>query len=433
MIRFSSAVSKVAGVPRSKDYPKLNKIADSMAGFTRIDLENGIKRFRNRTEVMEVARHLDKKNITAAVNTIEWDRLPKDLAPVKDSITEGVVRGAKESIKSFPMVIRPQIAFDQTNPRIKDFLDTHIGTLIREIGDEARIGIRAMVTEAFDNGVGPLDLARQIRGTVGLTEHQALAVERYRVKLLAQGVKPDRAERQMLTYANKLTTYRANNIARTESIRAVNFGQLEVWNQAAEDGIIDTKEVRKVWVIDPVTVCEICEAIQDANPDGVKLGEVFQSPLGEENPDAPPAHPSCFPAGSPVITREGELPIEQVVSGMEVLTHKGKWKRISHTIERRWTGELVGIEVGSKVIEATPEHPFLVGEDWVQACKLEAGQSLMQLVEQSQCLESVMITGIVSRLTSQMVYNLEVLEDHSYICHGVATHNCNCGMTLEGL
>lgn len=45
--------------------------------------------------------------------------------------------------------------------------------------------------------------------------------------------------------------------------------------------------------------------------------------------------PTCFPAGTLVTTRAGQVPIERVLVGSEVLTHEGRWRRV---LDSRRTG-----------------------------------------------------------------------------------------------
>lgn len=74
---------------------------------------------------------------------------------------------------------------------------------------------------------------------------------------------------------------------------------------------------------------------------------------------------SCFPDGAPVKTRAGRVPIEDVLVGEEVLTHKNRWRRVKtkKRVEADW--ELVGLNIRGlpqiePFVEATPLHEFWV-------------------------------------------------------------------------
>lgn len=65
----------------------------------------------------------------------------------------------------------------------------------------------------------------------------------------------------------------------------------------------------------------------------------------------------CFGAGTPVLTKRGAIPIEEVTEGDQVWTHKNRWRRVTTTMSR--TSETV--QVGP--IVTTPDHPFYSREN----------------------------------------------------------------------
>jgi len=65
----------------------------------------------------------------------------------------------------------------------------------------------------------------------------------------------------------------------------------------------------------------------------------------------------CFPAGAPVLTARGYLPIEDVRIGDQVLTHMNRWRRVTATMSREH--EIVEFAPG---MYATPDHPFWTRE-----------------------------------------------------------------------
>lgn len=78
--------------------------------------------------------------------------------------------------------------------------------------------------------------------------------------------------------------------------------------------------------------------------------------------------PDCFPAGTPVLTDRGSMPIEAVKVGDRVLTHRGRWRAVTNTMRTtKRTLKLRG--QGHPGLEVSAEHPFLAdnGESWVAA------------------------------------------------------------------
>ena len=71
----------------------------------------------------------------------------------------------------------------------------------------------------------------------------------------------------------------------------------------------------------------------------------------------------CFTAGARVRTRHGEKPIEQVAVGDEVLTHTGRYRKVYHTMQRPYHGDIYNIRFfgdSDRELKVTAEHPLLV-------------------------------------------------------------------------
>jgi hypothetical protein len=145
--------------------------------------------------------------------------------------------------------------------------------------------------QGFTQGIDVPTMARRIRQSVGLTDRYAVAVENFRQGQTRAGVAPGVVERRVEAYTQRLIRARATSIARTETIAAANAGQQAVWADARQAGLV-SPDARQVWIITPDDrLCEICEAIPDQNPDGVPIGQPFQTDEGLVS--GPPAHPGC--------------------------------------------------------------------------------------------------------------------------------------------
>lgn len=69
--------------------------------------------------------------------------------------------------------------------------------------------------------------------------------------------------------------------------------------------------------------------------------------------------PDCFPAGTLILTYEGYRPIEEVGVGELVLTHKGRWRQVTATMES--VKDTVLLEGrGHPSLEISTEHPVYV-------------------------------------------------------------------------
>ncbi len=71
----------------------------------------------------------------------------------------------------------------------------------------------------------------------------------------------------------------------------------------------------------------------------------------------------CCAPGTTITTRAGPKLIEHIVIGDEVLTHRGRWRRVTDTMQRDYDGDMVtlrahGLAGNGPVV--TPNHPVLV-------------------------------------------------------------------------
>ena len=64
----------------------------------------------------------------------------------------------------------------------------------------------------------------------------------------------------------------------------------------------------------------------------------------------------CFPAGTPVLTDRGLVPIETVCPGDQVLTHKGRWRKVTKTMNRQ------ADVLSNGWLTTTANHPFYTRE-----------------------------------------------------------------------
>lgn len=96
---------------------------------------------------------------------------------------------------------------------------------------------------------------------------------------------------------------------------------------------------------------------------------------------------TCFPAGTMVTTQTGNVPIEKIAEGDFVLTHTGKYRRVTETMRRVYSGKMIEITAGNKRVVCTPEHPLLIQRqgqlDWVEARNVRLTDSVICQVEGS--------------------------------------------------
>jgi hypothetical protein len=135
----------------------------------------------------------------------------------------------------------------------------------------------------------------------------------------------------------------------------------------------------------------------------------------------------CFVAGTPVLTANGIVAIEDIKPGDLVCsedraTGEKGLKRVLRTFANT-ASELVHVCAGGQTISGTPGHPFYVtGKGWTSAGQLCAGDELVLQSGGAAVVESVRHERLDAPVA---VYNFEVEGWHTYYVGdgGVLVHN----------
>jgi hypothetical protein len=215
------------------------------------------------------------------------------------------------------------VRFNSLDPNAVAYLQANEMKLIREVTDETRAAIRALVETGYTAGVNPNEFAIQIRQVIGLTKWQSQRVANFRKALeavhlpdnqnnpLTRQLRDRRHDPTLLKarktgsplsdaqiddmvekYQKRWLAYRSRTIARTESIRTANAAAQESWRQLGAKGIFAPGAMRRFWLVAlDDRVCPECLAIPGMNPNGVGLEEPFHTPFGDI--DNAPLHPNC--------------------------------------------------------------------------------------------------------------------------------------------
>lgn len=165
-----------------------------------------------------------------------------------------------------------QIDFDQANPNTLRAVRRAQLNLVTGFGREQRELLRDLLTEGARVGTNPRQLARELRESIGLTPSQAATVRRYRNLLQARSsdalvhelrdrrfdsrvaanargshMTTAQIEQVVSRYRSRWLGYRAEVIARTESLRAVHEGNEAMLEQAIEERALPRERLVRRW------------------------------------------------------------------------------------------------------------------------------------------------------------------------------------------
>jgi hypothetical protein len=262
-----------------------------MGSAMQVDLLKGIRRFKSRIDPERVYQAWLTGDYSKIIGSVPWNDMPADLNKGLQIAGTTFEHALDLGVASLPPPVRDGFRLDEKNVRIRDFIATRTGAVYSNLSDSSARNIQSWTNRYFSQALTPNRVAAGIRNSICLLPAHEDAVENYRAGLLSGGMSGRRADVMAGEYADRLLDYRANMIARTETKLATNKGQLEVWRQGADEGLIDREKVRKVWLVGGADPCEDCEAMEGAR---APIDEPFM--MADGTPvDFPPldVHPHC--------------------------------------------------------------------------------------------------------------------------------------------
>jgi hypothetical protein len=286
---------------------RIHRIADSLQPEIRAAFFDAVETLKGTLPVSALADLLDEGALGDALETIgQLGLTPEQLAPIREAIQEATTRAAQITAAEYGL------AFDAVNQRAVTFATEQAGKLITGVDTSTIDAIGDVIVRGQRGDVNVREQARLIREMVGLTSRDALAVDRFYTGLIENGWTQARARTAMERMSSRLLRRRAENIARTETIRAANMGTELGWLEAQDKGLLPRQGIGKVWIATTDSrTCPIC-AVLDGQLIEVGGGFVVEeratsfdisgetisvaSTVPLKKPTStrtPPAHPSC--------------------------------------------------------------------------------------------------------------------------------------------
>ena len=210
----------------------------------------------------------------------------------------------------------------------------------------------------------------------------------------------------------------AATLTRTAMTAAVNQARLATYR--ANSDII--KGVQWLSILDNRT-SNICIALDGQAWDlaGNRLPGTVHPFIGP-----PPAHFNSLAEGTLITTDKGRIPIEEIEIGMFVLTHKGRFNKVSATMSKRNDTTFINCittDTG-RVLLATDEHPILVvSKGWQSVADIKIGDKLFEHLHKTSKARRG-ISGL------SIPYNYPSLFNELPITYDVGAIACGGGMPI---
>lgn len=319
--RAARRLSDQPGARDDKAVESAREIARRMEPRAAERFLEAVRVLRRSMPVEEIAAAIQRGDIGAVMRPFEvagnqQDRsLPGLLASGGPEgfvglITEAMARGAEAGRRQLPpreAALAPSL--DLTNPEAVKFLREMRPRVLQDITTDSRRAIQSLLQEGLQGGRPPREIARDVRQHIGLTSSASAAVSSFRRQLetglvggatapwdrrlsgpdmqRARSIMEDdtatvaRIDDLVERYAQSLLNRRAESIAHTEIHQAQIAGQEALWSQAQDAGLLRPERTRRIWIVTPdERLRDSHRAVPIMNPDGVPLGQPFDTPVG---------------------------------------------------------------------------------------------------------------------------------------------------------
>jgi len=304
MLPFSKAAMS------DDEQERFNRLTSKLQSRIAMAFREAVARLGERVDIKALADLLAQNRVSEALALINERLVIAGMWPIGTAISAALVEAGQAAalvIDAIPALRGVDITFGLTNPETINHLRIYEMNTIRELSAQALGSVRLAITTGVQEGRNPIDVARDVRQHIGLTERQSGAVLNYRRMLEGRDrtalqrqlrdkrfdgtvsraiaadapLKPEQIKRMVERYRDRSLKMRSETIARTEAIRAVNSGNVLAWRQAIADGKVDASAVVKQWVYTHDSRTRNAHrTIPGLNPKGVGLDQAFQSELG---------------------------------------------------------------------------------------------------------------------------------------------------------
>lgn len=290
-------------MPRRGSKGPLDRIAGTLRPIVRANLHAGFRTFKRNIDPQELERAVRTGKWETIQEAIPWKRLPSDLSTAMKTLGKGAEQASEVGRQALPVAANKRLSHRATdNPRLRDLIRDRTGELITTTQDGAKAAAQREVLRAKKLGLPPSAVAANIRGSIGLNAPQATALSNFRAGLAtrSQGkdddnafvrakMSPARQDAMADAYEQRLLDYRADMIARTELRFASEYGQLDVWQEAQDQGLLPENSGRQ-WQVDGNPCPQLCIPM-----DGIVVGlnEPWVLPDGRQAMVPTDSHPHC--------------------------------------------------------------------------------------------------------------------------------------------
>jgi hypothetical protein len=266
----------------------LNRLIDAWDPLLQKAFLQSIANIKDQAQIDQIAVAIRDGSLEAAMKAAGID--PVLFRPLDKALQTAFEAGGNITSSGFPAVGNPGelktiFQFNVRNPAAEAWLKDYSSSLVTEIVDDQRTLIQQVMERGLTAGNNPrtiaLDLVGRVGangqrtgGLIGLTSSQAEWVQNYSDALASDSptdalnynlrdarfdaavqraedngvpLTTDQIEAMTTSYSNRALRFRAEAIARTESMTALHEAQQQAIQQAIDSGAVDPENVSMIW------------------------------------------------------------------------------------------------------------------------------------------------------------------------------------------
>lgn len=286
-------------------------------------------------QLLEIRQIIRDRHLAFVINTVGIDAVAPEI--LEDLKTKGLVNVSVRSIED--AYLYGQLLAQADDPKL------------------AKMGYDEFKQHIQKN---PIPLSDEEKRAVQFAQQQAGQF------VVGLGNRVDARTGQILIEADAQLRAQTRGKIRDETAR--NIAERKTVKQLKSKLGWETKDWARDW--DRIAITEKHTAMQRGVADN--LAETHGPDVRVTKRPTPDA---CFTAGTEITTNRGLIPIEEVRVGDKVLTHKMRWRRVTHLMRRHYVGKVYGFN--GRVCHMTENHPLLANLNWCRADAIECGDYLV--------------------------------------------------------
>lgn len=296
--RFTKRARFVDRESPEPEWKAVHRAADRNLGKVAAAFTGSLYVLRRDVSVEHLTDALRRGDPGMAVEAFDWDVWAGTLDRLATPRIAETMRAAGEAVGRKTIVHKQestlQGVFDLLNPRAQRIAALIAAKLVTRVSDATKFAIRQVIADAQARGISIRDqaaeIARILTETAGLDLPRARRLERFRADMAARGVTSRVLQDRVGELRDRLLQDRARTIARTETMDSALAGQVELWDQATDLGLLDRGMLMEWIDTDDRRRCAICRSLDGQR---VPRGQLFVSPYNGQTYERPTAHPRC--------------------------------------------------------------------------------------------------------------------------------------------